>query len=105
MSIIITKGVPITMMIGVSQNDIPVTIGDGSWNVEVFLRHKTDRGAEPFPIVGSIVSNKFVIDITAEQTSTLNHRDNCYVLVIKASKTNGTVNLRNTLQVSVVNDL
>jgi hypothetical protein len=104
-SIIITKGLPITILLGLTEFDNSVNLNDGTWTYEVELRHKTERGPSVFPLTITPSVSSFTITITSQQTNTLDANDNDYVFVIKVSKIDQTVFLRNTVRASVINDL
>lgn len=104
-TITITKGLPISLLIGLTQFDSTINLNDDTWLVEVSLRHKTERGAEPFPLTVIPTSNSVLVEITSAQTATLDSIDKGYVLVVKVSKLDDTVFLRNVLQAYVVDDL
>lgn len=104
-SIVITKGLPISLLFGLKQSKVTVNLNDGTWDFEISLRHKTERGKEPFAIVGTPAVNAILVELSPAETDQLDYNDNDYVFVVKASKTDGTVNLRNVLQARVINDL
>ena len=101
----IVKGLPISLLIGLTQNNVPVAINDGQWNVEVMLRQGTVTGPEIFPIISTPADNSLLIELTSEQTQQLRTDVSGYVLVVRASRLDDTVFLRNVLRVSVLNDI
>lgn len=104
-SIKITKGLPISLLIGVTQNDAQVALNDSTWTTTIQLKHQTESGPEPFVLTTSTAGNGYLVEISSEQTANLSHISSSYLLIIKSNKNDETVYLRNSIPISVVNDL
>lgn len=104
-SIIITRGLPLGLLINLKNFDERVDLNNGDWNFEIKLKHKTTNGQEPFALSTTPANTSVMVELTEEQTLLLDSNENDYVFVVKVSKTDGTVNLRNTLLARAVNDL
>jgi hypothetical protein len=104
-SILIVKGFPIRFNVGVTSDDVPVDINDGTWNSTVELRYQTKTGPKPFDI--TTVPNGLALEVILDgtQTSLLDHLGTGYVLVIRASKIDQTTFLKSEVQVHVQDDL
>jgi len=101
----IVKGLPISFVIGVTNNDITVDLNDGDWSSIVELRLNTVTGPSAFSIIATPAGTGYLVELDGAQTSQLDSRAIGYVLVIKSSNTDETVFLRNTIPVSIVNDI
>lgn len=101
----IIKGMPISLLVGLTSSNTSVDLNDGTWTTTIDLRFQTSKGAIPFAVNATPTGNSVVIDLTSEQTTTLDHKGTGYVFVIRTSKVDGTVNISNILNVSVVNEL
>ena len=101
----VVKGLPASFGIFVKDDDTYINLNDGDWEVDVSLRYQTKEGPEPFPISATPTGNGFLIELTPEETATLNHRGSGYIIVVKANTLDNLTNLRSTIRVNVVDDL
>lgn len=101
----IVKGLPFSIYISMANDDVPVNLNDSTWQTTAELHYQTQQGAEPFSLTLTPAGNGHVIDISSDQTSTLDHKSTGYVFVIRASKLDQTVNLKSVVPVSVVDDI
>jgi hypothetical protein len=101
----IVKGYPISFLITVTSNSTPVDVNDGHWDTTVSLHYQTKVGPTPFDITPTPTGGQLLVDLDNTQTNQLNHLGTGYVLVVKAIKDDGTVNIQNEIPVAVKNDL
>ncbi len=101
----IIKGLPLSFLVRLKDDGVSVNVNDGSWTVSAALRYQTDKGAIPFEITLIPVGSDNRIELTNEQTTSLNHLGSGYVLVVNASKNDGTVHLKTQTAVTVQNGL
>lgn len=83
-----------------------VDLNDGTWNVAATMNFQTEKGRPvEFPLVPTASNNVVNIYISREQTTTLSHLGNGYMLTIRISNTDDTVFIKNQVQVNVTDDL
>jgi hypothetical protein len=104
-SVKIIKGLPLSVLVTVSNDDEQIDLHNGEWNTVLELRYQTTSGSKPFDLTTSAAGNGYLVEISSEQTTILDHKGTGYVLVIKANKIDSSVNLRNVIPVRVVNDV
>ena len=104
-SVTITRGLPLSFLVRMTNNDVPVNLHDGSWNFEITLHKNTERGNSPWQLQTTPIGNGVLVEITPEQTLELSARESSVVFVLRASKIDGTVNLRNIIRATVVDDV
>jgi hypothetical protein len=100
----IIKGLPASFAVFIKNDGEYIDLHDG-WDVDISLRLNTTDGT---PVSGLDISdsgNGFIVALTSEQTSTLDHRSVSYMLVVKASTTDQLTNLRSVVKVIVENDI
>jgi hypothetical protein len=101
-SVKVTRGQNLTLLVSLKNGNTAVNVNDGQWTVSTELRYQTPKGAMPFELTPTVANNSLLIEFTEQQTSSLTLAGTGYVLVVKADKNDGTVNLINSIPVSVV---
>lgn len=101
----IIKGLPLSFIVRLKDDGVSVNVNDGTWTVTAALRYQTDKGTEPFAITLTPTGSDNLVELTNEQTLTLNHLGSGYVLVVNASKIDGTIHLKTQTAVTVQNGL
>lgn len=104
-SIRIIKGLPLSLLVGVSANTTPVNLNDTTWNTQIELKYQTAKGTSPFVLTKTPSGNGYLVEITGVQSAGLEHKGSGYVLIIRASKTDSSINIRNVFSVSVSEDV
>lgn len=99
------RGDDLGFLVSFADNDEIIDISDGTWNVQASLRYQTERGPSPFDLAIDLSSSGATISITSDQTSQLRTDGTGYILLIRASKVDGTVTLTTPVVVKVEDDL
>lgn len=101
----IVKGLPVSLLLRLKDDTTTVNLNDGTWTVEVSLHYQVENGPEPFDITPSVNGFTLNVNLTEEQTSTLNHLGTGYVLVVYCYKSDDSVHIKNKVPVSVTDGL
>jgi hypothetical protein len=101
----IVKGYPFSLFVEATQANTALNLNDGSWTTDIQLRWQTEVGPSPFVVSSLASGNGYIVELTSEQTESLDSRGSGYVLVTTVEKTDGTVVIRSKIPVNVANDI
>lgn len=101
----IIKGIPASFAVFIKNKKQYVDLNDGTWDVDISLRHNTVDGVAVSELLVEPSDEGFIVSLTEEQTSKLDHRGTGYCLVVKASTKDKITNLRSVAKVIVQNDI
>lgn len=101
----IIKGLPASFLVTIKDNGRQINLNDSTWTSNASLKFQTIDGSEPFSVNCSASGNGMLVSLTGSQTAQLNSAGTGYVLIVRSSKNDETINLRSVINLVVLDDV
>jgi len=99
------RGQDIGFLVSFIDDGTTIDVSDGTWYAQASLRYQTDRGPSPFDLTTSLTANGAQFEISSQNTAMLRTDGTGYVLIIRASKNDGSLTLTTLVDVKVEDDI